>query len=234
MVKWLLLLVHLFSEVEAVGQQWEPCVLDCYIPGVSSCVWLWMCLPLCGFRVEVCDVCSSLNAFLSLSGLCHRACKCHVTAPQPAEQPAKLVLNKASATYKSMLGDCWSTEKRPRTCPIPTIFWNVTLWRSCHNRPDLSMKNKELRQARDFSPSMRLYGTLPLFRTNFRRCHALLSFVTSSLASPMSAANFGTIATFMCFDLVFFFTVLFQTNGFAWSGSSVSGEWTHDTSPSYR
>ena len=30
-----------------------------------------------------------------------------------------------------------------------------------------------------------LYGAIPLFRTNFPRCHALLSFVTSSLASPM-------------------------------------------------
>ena len=44
---------------------------------------------------------------------------------------------------------------------------------------------KELRQVRDFSLSMLLYGALPLFRTNFPRCHVLLSFVTSSLASPM-------------------------------------------------
>ena len=40
---------------------------------------------------------------------------------------------------------------------------------------------------RDFSPSMLLYGALPLFRTKFPRCHALLCFVTSSLASPMDA-----------------------------------------------
>ena len=46
-------------------------------------------------------------------------------------------------------------------------------------------RNKELRQVRDFSPSMLLYWALPLFRTNFPRCHALLSFLTSSLASPM-------------------------------------------------
>ena len=46
-------------------------------------------------------------------------------------------------------------------------------------------RNKELRQVRDFSPSMLLYGALPLFRTNFPRCHALLSFLTSSLASPI-------------------------------------------------
>ena len=52
----------------------------------------------------------------------HRACKCYVTAPQPA----KLVLNKDIVPYKSMLGDRRSTGKRPRTCPIPTIFWNVT------------------------------------------------------------------------------------------------------------
>ena len=54
------------------------------------------------------------------------ACKCYVTAEQPAWQPAKLVLNKDSIQYKSMLGDRRSTEKRPRTCPIPDIFWNVT------------------------------------------------------------------------------------------------------------
>ena len=46
-------------------------------------------------------------------------------------------------------------------------------------------KNKELRTASDFSPSMLLYGTQSLFRTNFPRCHALLGFLTSSLASPM-------------------------------------------------
>ena len=45
--------------------------------------------------------------------------------------------------------------------------------------------NKELRPGRDFPPSMLLYGALSLFRTNFPRCYALLSFVTSSLASPM-------------------------------------------------
>ena len=47
-------------------------------------------------------------------------------------------------------------------------------------------KNKELRTASDFSPSMLLHGTQSLFRTNFPRCHALLGFLTSSLASPMS------------------------------------------------
>ena len=47
-------------------------------------------------------------------------------------------------------------------------------------------KNKELRTASDFSPSMLLYGTQSLFRTNFPCCHALLGFLTSSLASPMS------------------------------------------------
>ena len=47
-------------------------------------------------------------------------------------------------------------------------------------------KNKELRTASDFSPSMLLYGTQSLFRTNFPRCHALLGFLTSSLASPMA------------------------------------------------
>ena len=46
-------------------------------------------------------------------------------------------------------------------------------------------EKKELRPARDFSPCMLLYGALPLFRTKFPRCHALLSFVTSSLASPI-------------------------------------------------
>ena len=45
-------------------------------------------------------------------------------------------------------------------------------------------RNKELRQVRDFSPSILWYGALPLFRTNFRRCYALLSFVTSSLVNP--------------------------------------------------
>ena len=45
--------------------------------------------------------------------------------------------------------------------------------------------NKELLPVRDFSPSMLLYGALSLFRTNFPRCHALLWFVTSSLASPI-------------------------------------------------
>ena len=42
--------------------------------------------------------------------------------------------------------------------------------------------NKELQPVRDVSPSMLLYGTLSLFRTNFPRCHALLWFVTSSLS----------------------------------------------------
>ena len=46
-------------------------------------------------------------------------------------------------------------------------------------------RNKELHQVRDFSPSMLLYGALPLFRINFPRCHALLRSVTSSLASPI-------------------------------------------------
>ena len=54
-------------------------------------------------------------------------------------------------------------------------------------------RNKELRQVRDFSPSMLLYGTLSLFRTNFRRCHALLRFVTSSLASPAAAVLFRVL-----------------------------------------
>ena len=48
-------------------------------------------------------------------------------------------------------------------------------------------KNKELRTASDFSPSMLLYGTQSMFRTNFPRCHALLGFLTSSLASPMAS-----------------------------------------------
>ena len=52
-------------------------------------------------------------------------------------------------------------------------------------------KNKELRTASDFSPSMLLYGTQSLFRTNFPRCHALLGFLTSSLASPMLQLEFG-------------------------------------------
>ena len=46
-------------------------------------------------------------------------------------------------------------------------------------------KINELRPASDLSPSMLLYGTQYLFRTNFRRCHALLGFMTSSLASPI-------------------------------------------------
>ena len=52
--------------------------------------------------------------------------------------------------------------------------------------PTSPRRNKELRPVRDFSPSMLLYGALSLFRstTNFHHCHALLSFVTSSLASP--------------------------------------------------
>ena len=36
---------------------------------------------------------------------------------------------------------------------------------------------------------MLLYGALSLFRTNFPRCHALLSFVTSSLASPIVSVS---------------------------------------------
>ena len=51
--------------------------------------------------------------------------------------------------------------------------------------PTSPRRNKELRPMTDFSPSMLLYGALSLFRTNFPRCHALLSFVTSSLASPI-------------------------------------------------
>ena len=62
----------------------------------------------------------------SIKGVPHRACKCYVTAPQPAWQPAKLVLNKDSVPYKSMLRNCRLTEKQPRTCPIPEISWYVT------------------------------------------------------------------------------------------------------------
>ena len=58
---------------------------------------------------------------------------------------------------------------------------------------------------RDFSPSMLLYGTLPLFWTNFPRCHALLCFVTSSLASPIAGVcevwfpfSFLRFISFLC------------------------------------
>ena len=57
-----------------------------------------------------------------LMGDSHRACKCYVTAGQPA----KLVLNKDSVPHKSMLEDRPSIEKRPHTSLIPDIFWNVT------------------------------------------------------------------------------------------------------------
>ena len=46
-------------------------------------------------------------------------------------------------------------------------------------------RNKELRPAREFSPSMLLYGAQSLFSTSFPRCQALLRFVTSLLASPI-------------------------------------------------
>ena len=105
-----------------------------------------------------------------------RVCKCYVT-PQ---QPGKLVLNKDRVPYKSVLGNRRS---------IPTIFWNG-LWDalSCEGVVKTAQTSprriKELRPVRDFSPSMLLYGALSLFGTKFPRCHALLCFVTSSLASP--------------------------------------------------
>ena len=49
-------------------------------------------------------------------------------------------------------------------------------------------RNKELHPVRDFFPSMLLYGARSLFRTNFARCHALRSVLTSSLASPMNTS----------------------------------------------
>ena len=56
-------------------------------------------------------------------------------------------------------------------------------------------RNKQLRQVRDFSPSMLLYGTLPLFRTNSPRCHALPRFVTSSLASLVVSSTNSEVLT---------------------------------------
>ena len=117
-------------------------------------------------------------------GRLHRACKCYVTAPQPA----KLVLNNASIPYKSMLGDRRSAEKTNPLLSDPQYLLKCDAL-SCEGaaktvRTSLR-RNEELCQVRDFSPSMLLYGALPLFRTNFSRCHALLSFVTSSLASPI-------------------------------------------------
>ena len=87
-----------------------------------------------------------------------------------------------------MLGDRRSAEKRPRTCPIPgyLLKCDALSYEEVVKTVRTSLRrSKELRQVRDFSPSMLLYGTLPLFGTNFRRCHALLSLVTSSLASPI-------------------------------------------------
>ena len=52
--------------------------------------------------------------------------------------------------------------------------------------PIFPRRNKELRPVRDFSPSMLLYGALSLFRTKIPRYQALLSFVTSSLTSPIA------------------------------------------------
>ena len=50
--------------------------------------------------------------------------------------------------------------------------------------------NKELHPVRDFSLSMLLYGALSLFTTIFSRCQALLSVVTSSLASHRRSSSY--------------------------------------------
>ena len=65
-------------------------------------------------------------------------------------------------------------------------------------------KNKELRTASDFCPSMLLYGTQSLFRTNFPRCHALLGFLTSSLASPIAHTLTQSNADFNSFSPFYF------------------------------
>ena len=75
--------------------------------------------------------------------------------------------------------------------------------------PTSLRKNKELRPATDLSPSMLLYGTQSLFRTNFPRCRALLGFLTSSLASPIFADAW---ALFTCWFAVEFTTSIFESH----------------------
>ena len=87
---------------------------------------------------------------------------------------------------KSRLGDRRSTEKRPQTCPNPDTSWTwrTKLWKSCQNLWDFLTKEWRALASEILLPSMLLYDASFCFRTNFRRCHALPSFVTSLLASP--------------------------------------------------
>ena len=85
----------------------------------------------------------------------HRACKCYVTAQQPAYQPAKLrpiqkhagrlSIDRKTAPHLSDPRDLLKCDALSREGVVKTI-------------PISPGRNKELRPVRDFSPSMLLYG----------------------------------------------------------------------------
>ena len=91
-----------------------------------------------------------------------------------------------SIPYKTMLGDCRSTEIQPCTCPIPDQYLLKCdalsyegVVKSVQTSP---RRNKEVRPVRGFSPSILLYETVRAkfvkFRTYFpvaTRCSSLAS-----------------------------------------------------------
>ena len=89
------------------------------------------------------------------------------------------IASHAKACWNLEVEDRRSTEKRPRTSPIPSISWNVTheVVKELSKPFRPLRRNDELRPARDISPSMLLYGTLYL--SPFPRV------VTPSLASSI-------------------------------------------------
>ena len=112
---------HAYERLESLG--YENCVHTKYsgfaVELINGVLRQWGFVPPSSIETNVDVLCNALCAMR------YRAWKCYVTAPQPAKQPTKLVLNKDSVPYKSMLGDRRSIEKRSRTCPIPDIFWNL-------------------------------------------------------------------------------------------------------------
>ena len=130
-----------------------------------------------------------------LKNIWHRACKCYVT-----HSPATGKIGSLETKITPHTKACWEIVDRPKNGPHLSDLRDLLKWDALSREgvvktiPISPRRNKELRPGRDFPPSMLLYGAQSLFRSNFSRCHALLSFVTSPLASPILAATWHALA----------------------------------------